>query len=126
MNLGSLAATALRGVGAILRGASGAPAAAKAAASGPLADVSTAVGAGVAVLQQIGARNLDLSDAESFANAVQQILVDLGVEPGVVLEASKLLEAVAPVFLGAWRSGIVTGGYPDIVAQENDPNFKNR
>lgn len=119
MSWGSLAATALRGLANVVSGAAPAPAS-------PAGDVSTAIGASISVLKEIETQKLTINDAESFANAVQQILVDLGIEPGIVLEASKLLEAVAPVFVGAWRSGIVTGGYPDIVAQENDPNFKNR
>ena len=121
MSWGSLAVAAMRGLANVVGGAVPAP-----ASESPVGDVSTAVGASISVLKEVETRKLTISDAESFANAVQQILVDLGIEPGIVLEASKLLEAVAPVFVGAWRSGVVTGGYPDIVAQENDPNFKNR
>jgi hypothetical protein len=110
-------AAALRGVANVAGGAD---------SSGPVADVSTAVGAAVAVLKEIEARKLTIADAAGFANAVQQILVDLGIEPGIVFEASKLLEAIAPAFISAWRSGVITGGYPDIVGQENDSNFKNR
>ncbi len=122
MSWGSFAATALRGLANVVVGG-GAPALVSASSVG---DVSTAVGASISVLKEVETRKLTITDAESFANAVQQILVDLGIEPGIVLEASKLLEAVAPVFVGAWRSGIITGGYPDIVAQENDLNSKNR
>jgi hypothetical protein len=121
MSLFNLAATALRSLAGVVAGK-----ATGSAIASPLGDVSTAVGASICVLKQVEARELTFTDAESFANAVQQILVDLGIEPGIVLEASKLLEAVAPVFVGAWRSGLITGGYPDIVAQENDLNSKNR
>jgi hypothetical protein len=117
MSWGGLLARGLRGLANVVGGK---------APTGPVGDVSTAVGASISVLKEIESRKLTIGDAASFANAVQQILVDLGIEPGIVLSASKLLEAVAPVFVGAWRSGIITGGYPDIVAQENDPNFKNR
>ena len=122
MSWGTFAATALRGLANVVVGG-GAPALVSASSVG---DVSTAVGASISVLKEVETRKLTITDAESFANAVQQILVDLGIEPGIVLEASKLLEAVAPVFVGAWRSGVITGGYPDIVAQENDLNSKNR
>jgi hypothetical protein len=121
MSWGSLAATALRGLAGVVNVKLSGPASAS-----PLGDVSTAVGASISVLKQVEARKLTFTDAESFANAIQQILVDLGIEPGIVLEASKLLEAVAPVFVGAWRSGLITGGYTDIVAEENDLNSKNR
>ncbi|HXT06233.1 MAG TPA: hypothetical protein VN715_04770 [Roseiarcus sp.] len=119
MSWGSLAATALHGLANVVGGKAVGPAS-------PFGDVSTAVGASISVLKEVEARRLTFTDAETFANAVQQILVDLSIEPGIVLAASKLLEAVAPAFIGAWRSGIVTGGYPNIVAQENDSNFKNR
>jgi bifunctional ADP-heptose synthase (sugar kinase/adenylyltransferase) len=105
---GALAATALRGLANYV----GAAAPATPASASPVKDVSTGIGAAIAVLDEVKARNLTLSDAEAFANAVQQILVDLGVEPGIVLEASKLLEAVAPVFVSAWTSGLITGGDP--------------
>ena len=103
MSLGALAAAALRGVAKLVGGAS-------APTPSPLGDLSTAAGAGAAVLAHVAARKLTLADAEAFANGVQQILVDLGIEPGIVLEASKLLEGAAPVFLSAWSSGIVSGG----------------
>jgi hypothetical protein len=121
MNWGGFLATGLRSLANVLAG--NGPGLAP---TGAAADVSTGIGASISVLKEIEARKLTIGDAASFANAVQQILVDLDVEPGIVLSASKLLEAVAPALVGAWRSGIITGGYPDIVAQENDPNFKNR
>ncbi len=105
MSWGSIAATLLKGIASALGGTS-APSTAPALP----ADLTTTYGAASAVLHEIGARKLTLADAEAFANGVQQILVDLGIEPAIVLEASKLLEAVAPAFLGAWQSGILTAG----------------
>lgn len=104
MSVGSLAATALRGLANAIGGESAS------AAPSPLGDVATAAGAGAVVLHEIAARSLTVAEAEAFANGVQQILVDCGIEPGIVLGLSKLLEAAAPVILGAYESGIVTGG----------------
>ena len=121
MSWGGTLALALHGLANIVGGQGPA-----ASAPGAVGDVTTAVGASVSVLKEVEIRKLTVGDSMTFANEVQQILVDLGIEPGIVLEASKLLEAVAPVFVGAWRSGLITGGYPDIVAQESDVNSKNR
>jgi hypothetical protein len=123
----TVAAAALRSLADVIGGKQVRPAPnAASPISSPLGDLTTAAGASVAVLQKIHEQKLTFANAASFANAVQQILVDLGIEPGIVLEASKLLEAVAPVFVAAWRSGVISGGYPDIVGEENDTNFKNR
>ena len=121
MNWGGFLATGLRGLAYMAGGKAPGSASTK-----PVGSISTAVGASISVLKEIESRKLTIGDAASFVNAVQQILVDLGIEPGILLEASKLLDAIAPVLVGAWRSGIIIGGYPDIVAQESDPNFKNR
>jgi hypothetical protein len=79
--------------------------------------LTTGVGAAGAVLQEIAARELTLADAAAFMNSVQQILVDLGIEPEIALEASELLEAVAPVLA---RS--VTGGVPDAFPPGGGPS----
>ena len=78
----------------------------------PMADISTAGGAALRVIQEIIARKINLSDAEALANGIQQILVDVGSEPQLVFEASKLAEAVAAALASAYSSGIVTGGVP--------------
>ncbi len=77
----------------------------------PLADVKTAGGAAVAVLGEVYKRKIDIADAEALANGVQQILVDLGIEPGLVLEASKILEALVPVLIALVRTAAADGAF---------------
>ena len=82
------------------------------AASGPVADIGTAGGIALRVMQELIAQKVDLKDSVALANSIQQILVDIGVEPQPVFEAAKLAEAVAAAMLGAYSAGIITGGTP--------------
>lgn len=104
MSLSSLAATALRSIADAVggKGATG--------GSNPIGDVESGVDALLLVFSDIKAQKLDLADAETLANAIQQILVDAGIEPAIVKEAITLGEAVLPVIADAYASGIVTGG----------------
>lgn len=107
MNWKSVLAAALRFLAGPLGGK------AKASDAVVIDDISTAAGAAVVLVREIHDRKLDFNDAVAFANGVQQILVDFGIEPGTALELSKVLEKLAPIVYGAYASGIIKGGIPD-------------
>ena len=65
----------------------------------PLGDVNTAAGVALRVIHELVVRQVNFGDVIALTDAVQQILVDFGVEPAIVLEASRVLEVVAPLLL---------------------------
>lgn len=90
------------------------------------ADVGSAAAAALALIEALVTKTADLQTVEDAANALQQVLVDLNVEPSMVMQAVELLEWLAPEIRALYTDGVITGGYPDIINTENDPNFKNR
>ena len=80
-------------------------------APAPLAEIKTGAGLVATVLRDVEARRIDLADVEAVANGVQQILVDLGVEPGLFFTASRLIEALAPAFVKVAACGFAHGAF---------------
>ncbi len=67
-----------------------------------------------------------LADDAAAANAVLDAIATF--DPAAV-PLVKLIEMAAPAFdaiVGLAQTGAIRGGYPDIVSEENDQNFKNR
>jgi hypothetical protein len=67
-----------------------------------------------------------LTDDAAAANAVMDAIATF--DPAA-LPVVTLIEMAEPAFgaiIGIAKSATITGGYPDIIGEENDRNFKNR
>ena len=70
----------------------------------PIGDIKTGAQAIAAVLLDIEARKLSLKNGVALANAIQNLLVDEGVEPKLVAEGLALAGVALPLLEAAWRA----------------------
>ena len=76
-----------------------------------ITDLSSGLGALVKVATEVRNRNLTFTDATTFANDLQAILVDLGIEPPAVEDVIDVAEILIPALRALYASGWITGGY---------------
>ena len=66
------------------------------------------------------------ADDEAAANAVMNAIATFDPAAVPVVTMIELAEPTFEAIVGLVKSGTVTGGYPDIVGEENSTNFKDR
>lgn len=76
-----------------------------------ITDLSSGLGALVKVATEVRNRNLTFTDATTFANDLQAILVDIGIEPPAVEDLIDVAEVLIPALKGLYETGVITGGY---------------
>ncbi len=84
--------------------AQGALKAAGVAVAGPLGDVGNGFDAVVTAIAHLRAKQFSFADVASVLNAIQNILVDAGVEPKIVAEAMMIAGGVIPLLVDAYRA----------------------
>ena len=83
--------------------------------STPVGDIEAVISALGAAISHIQTSGMTFTDAESIVNAIQEILVNAGIEPGVVATAIKVAETLIPFVVQGYQSGTITGGYRPVV-----------
>ena len=111
---------ALRAVADAVDGKVGAAATAAPApaAKGPARlpdDIDGAFTTAAALMNGLRSGGVNLGEVESVANALQQVAVDLGLEPAGVLMAVEGVEWLLPFVHGLYQQGLVQGGYRPLV-----------
>ena len=92
-----------------------APVAIPASRGGLPSDIGTALATAAALIAGLRKGDVDFARVESVVNALQQVAVDLGVEPPGVLLAVEGVEWLLPFVHQLYTRGLVTGGYRPLV-----------
>jgi hypothetical protein len=67
-----------------------------------------------------------LADDVAAANAVMEAVATFDPAAVPVISLIEMAEPTFELIAGLVKSGAIQGGYPDIVGQENSPNFRDR
>jgi len=86
------------------------------------ADLASAVDSAIALLTGLRQQTASFSTVEDALNALQQVAVDVGLEPAQAQQAVLLLEWLAPAVRALYAAGVIAGGVPDAFPPGGGPS----
>ena len=67
-----------------------------------------------------------LADDVAAANAVMEAVATFDPAAAPIIDLIEMAEPTFEVIAGLVKSGVIQGGYPDIIGEENSRNFRDR